>query len=725
MASATTRPAYRDILDGIRNQLEKNYPSPVDISVEYLRTAPPLAADYQDRLHRWIAYKHGNETFDAIVALRPEAVVLARDLRKRLWPNAPIVYLMLKNEYTAEFAPGPGITGLVMDNGHEDTIQAALHLLPETRHVALIGGAAEADRIAHRQTEELIRSQFPGIDLISLDALTLEELKSRVSELPPATIIYDSEVSFDRNGRRLNMPELVTALHPVANRPIFSKSTLAFGIGIVGGPMNSYGLGGEYTGQVLAKVLAGAQPETLPLVRVPKLMAVDWRELKRWNIPESAVPKDTEIRFRQVTLWEKHQVAILAIAGAILVQILVIGILLLEKRKRALADRGARSHAELNRAILASLTGRIAIVDQAGRIIRVSSNWHSSEDEMPFQNLRAGLNYSDVWRDWKELVDGQEALFGLLQSVLAGERNTGLVLCRTSARQTDQWFEIRVERLNRTEGGAVITHTDVTAQKRESLERRKALEDLYHMNRVVTVGELAGSFAHELAQPLTAILTNAQAALRFADSGESRKQEISETLQDIVKENLTARAMIGRLRGILKKKHGQSELVDLNRIVHEVTGLTRSVTEFRGVQIRLDLHPQRVVVRGDSISLYQVLLNLLSNGMDAVGDRPADNRSITIRTARQQMYGELLVEDNGPGIPDHVRERIFESFYTTKPEGLGMGLSICRSIVESLAGQIEVRNLSEAGAVFRVVLPLSTRAVAQFAEAESGSAQLT
>jgi C4-dicarboxylate-specific signal transduction histidine kinase len=161
------------------------------------------------------------------------------------------------------------------------------------------------------------------------------------------------------------------------------------------------------------------------------------------------------------------------------------------------------------------------------------------------------------------------------------------------------------------------------------------------------------------------------------------------------------------MRKILKKQPRQVQELDLNLVVVDVGRLVRSVLQMRGVQLNLDLAISSVRVKGDIVPLQQVLLNLIHNGIDAVEMQPKGLRRLTVRTSSQAGSGEMVVEDNGPGISPEVKDRLFDSFFTTKPEGLGMGLSICRSIVEDLGGQICASNHQGGGALFRVSLPLA------------------
>jgi len=219
------------------------------------------------------------------------------------------------------------------------------------------------------------------------------------------------------------------------------------------------------------------------------------------------------------------------------------------------------------------------------------------------------------------------------------------------------------------------------------------------------LGELSGSLAHELNQPLTAILSNAQAAQRFLAQDPPRIDKLAEILADIVKSDNRAGAVIQRLRSLLRKEDAQRHPLDVNEVVEESLRLVRSDLLSRQVVAQIELAEALPVVDGDRNQLQQVLLNLLINGCDAMDGHPAGSRLI-VRT-RKSAGGnvEVSVADRGSGIPPADLERIFEPFVTTKSRGLGLGLAICRSIVEAHRGRLWASNNADGGATLHCELP--------------------
>jgi len=259
-----------------------------------------------------------------------------------------------------------------------------------------------------------------------------------------------------------------------------------------------------------------------------------------------------------------------------------------------------------------------------------------------------------------------------------------------------------------TERGLFVLASVVDITERRKIERTTARQrdELAHMSRVAMLGELSGSLAHELNQPLTAILSNAQAAQRFLAQSPPRVDKLAEILADIVKSDHRAGAVIQRLRSLLRKEDAQRRLLDLNEVVEESLRLLRSDLLSRRVAVDADLAEALPAVSGDRNQLQQVLLNLVINGCDAMDGREADRRLLVRTRATAQGNVELSVSDRGEGIPAEDLDRVFEPFVTTKSQGIGLGLAICRSIVEAHSGRLWATNNADCGATLHCELPV-------------------
>jgi C4-dicarboxylate-specific signal transduction histidine kinase len=261
--------------------------------------------------------------------------------------------------------------------------------------------------------------------------------------------------------------------------------------------------------------------------------------------------------------------------------------------------------------------------------------------------------------------------------------------------------------LLRPEGGAVVSHSDVTERHQAEVEAQRSQRELAHYLRVSTIGELTTSLAHELNQPLAAILANAQTARRLVSAANPAGREVREILEEIIEEDKRAGEVIQRLRELLRKGEPERTAVDVNELVRDVVKLLGSDAMIRGVTLRVDPASDHLVTRGDSVQLQQVVLNLLINAMDAMAECDRD-RVIVVRTERTPAETvRIAVEDAGPGLADDLKDRVFEPFFTTKGSGMGMGLPIARSIVVAHGGTMSAANNAVRGATFSFALPLA------------------
>jgi len=237
-------------------------------------------------------------------------------------------------------------------------------------------------------------------------------------------------------------------------------------------------------------------------------------------------------------------------------------------------------------------------------------------------------------------------------------------------------------------------------------EARQRREELAHVTRIATMGELTTSLAHEINQPLTAILTNAEAAQRFLTLSTPDIEEVRHILEDIIRDDKRAGDMVQKVRALVRKEKLHEEFLDLNEAIQEVVALIRSESLLEGLSISTDLSPELKMIRGDRVQLQQVILNLILNSAAAMRDSPRAQRKIIVRTAMpDHRTVKASVTDFGTGIDENNIEPLFEPFYTTKPEGLGMGLSISQTIIKDHGGTMEASNNPEGGATFAFTLP--------------------
>jgi C4-dicarboxylate-specific signal transduction histidine kinase len=259
-------------------------------------------------------------------------------------------------------------------------------------------------------------------------------------------------------------------------------------------------------------------------------------------------------------------------------------------------------------------------------------------------------------------------------------------------------------------GGLLVEHRRRRRAEAEVgqrlLEAQTQLVTITHLDRRAVMGEVTAAITHELTQPLEAILHNAEAGELMLESGMTSYEEVRQIFADIRRIDLRAAEMIQRLRGLLRKKEFETRPVDVNDLTRETAALVTPVAGSKGVRIELDLAKELVPIAGDRIHLQQVVLNMLLNGIEAMKLTPRERRQLAIRTMTVDHHVEISVRDRGHGIRAKTLSQIFEPFYTTKGEGMGMGLSIARTIVEAHGGRIAARNNADGGATVWFTLPL-------------------
>ena len=247
---------------------------------------------------------------------------------------------------------------------------------------------------------------------------------------------------------------------------------------------------------------------------------------------------------------------------------------------------------------------------------------------------------------------------------------------------------------------------EVAERKESEMEAGGPTQQIVHLSRLALLGEMAASLAHELNQPLTAIIANAGAGQRFLDNVIVDLKEFHELLADIVADAERAGKIIRGIREMAMRGECRREPVNMNRVVEEVIRLSKSHAVSRSCSIVTDLDPKLDLVEGDPVQLQQVLLNLLLNAFDAMPETPLHLRRVVLSTSsKAEGVVRTAVRDFGSGLSEKVHQRIFEHFFSTKKDGLGMGLVIARSIVESFGGVLDASNAPDGGAFFYFTLP--------------------
>jgi signal transduction histidine kinase len=563
----------------IRKELNRQSTWPLDIQEHSLVTAlgGDDAADAKFVEYLMALYPQGR--LDLIVAFGAPAARFVQQHRADLFPITPMLLAAVEVRRVEQsmLSAHDTVVGVRVDQ--IVLVENILKLLPETKTVSIIVGNSPPERFwvgeAQRELKPLLEAK---VELLFYNEQRFDEILQKVASLPPRSVIYYQQMIVDGAGAVYGDKEPLKRILEVANAPVFTFDETYFYRGVVGGPMLSAPEGARPTAAVAVRILGGEQASG---IKVPPIEfsapKYDWRQLQRWNISEDRLPPESEILFREPTVWERYSWQIGLVTAAFLVQAGLIAILLRERQLRQLAE----------------------------------------------------------------------------------------------------------------------------------VQSRQRMAELAHVNRFSTAGELAALIAHEINQPLGAILSNAETAEIILRSSTPDIAELKGIVGDILHDDQRASEIIRRIRTLLKKAPFELKTLDLNEVAREAIEFLSPLARGRKVELLGVLTPDALPILGDRIQLQQVVLNLVVNGIDAMKHTPSENRIIDIRTSRVEEFAELSVADRGSGIPEGKLKEVFEPFFTTKPGGMGMGLSIVRTIAEAHHGVILAENQDQGGASFRLRLPLA------------------
>jgi PAS domain S-box-containing protein len=688
------------IVDGrLRSIFREKLNDGVDLFSEYLDVSRFPDKRSRRRLLEFLHDKYAAQGLDLIVVI--DVAALDQVLLHREWffPATPVVFCCVTEaEYKARrIAPGVQGTPAKLDYG--PTLELALGFHPRTRRVVVIAGASKEDA----DTLADIRRDFQAFggkaEFCYLIELPMADLQHQVSQSGDTIIIY-TNISQDGAGKHLVPREGLVQVAQVASVPIYGYYDSYLGHGIVGGLMASFEIEATNAAHLGLRILAGEKPEDLSATEATSCAYLfDWRQLKRWGISEENVPPGSLVRFREPGFWDLYRWHVISVLSIGAIQAVLILGLLVQRARRSRAEREIRQAEERFRMVVESTPNGVVVVNANGNIVLVNAQC----DKL--------FGYR------------REELVGRPFELLLPERfrtepscNRRSFVASPSVRKRGNILDVYAQRKDGSEFPVEIGHTPIETSEGlvvlcvivDTTERRfaeEARQELAHASRLAMVGELTASVAHEINQPLGAILGNAEAADMLLESAPESVAELRQILNDIRKDDLRASEVIHRLRALLRKRELKIEPVDCNELTSDVLLLLRAEARRRHVKVETQLAADLPLVRGDKVHLQQVVLNLALNGMEAMTDTPGE-KTLTVSTALTPSgCVEIAISDVGAGIPQDRLPRLFQPFFSTKKDGMGLGLSLARALVEANGGRIWAENNSQAGATFRFTLP--------------------
>jgi PAS domain S-box-containing protein len=698
-------PANRMTEQGLTAGLSREYPGDVEIFSEYLNFTRFPRAQFEDDLVRYLRARYATRKPDVVIAVEAATLQFATDQRDKLFPGVPIVFLGVDHREVEGKEMPPNVTGIWMAWDYQRTVELALQLQPETREIVCVCGTGIQDQLWNNEARKVPERFTTRVRTRWLDKLPLQAVLDEVARLSLDSVVLYISMWRDGAGESVSPFEVARQLAKASRVPVYGLSRPQLEQGLIGGALQDFSETGREAAALAFRVLAGERPPLLlpPDPRAHPLL-VNWRALKKWHVSESRIPGEATVLYRDPSLWEQHPRLIVATAAIVGLQsLLIVGLIIqrskLKRAEAALRESGqhmglAASAAELAMWTWDILRDQIWTTDKGNALFGFAKS-----DKINFDRFLDALHPEDretVRRAVAKAMNGDGEYESAYRVVLSDGQVRWI-----AGRGRVEFGDGKPLRMR----GVSL---DITERRQAELEAARQRTDLAHASRLAIVGELTASIAHEINQPLGAILSNAETAEILLQSKQPHLEEIQHILADIRKDDLRASEVIRRMRELLRKRELEFKLIDLNVVASDVFRFVDGETHRRGVEIEKQFADTLPVVRGDVIHLQQVLLNLILNGMEAMSESSKSNRRLTIRTAYDGKGNiEVAVEDSGPGIPSERLPRLFDSFFTTKTHGMGLGLSIVRSIVEAHGGRIWAENNASGGACFRFTLPVN------------------
>ncbi|MEJ5329324.1 MAG: ABC transporter substrate binding protein [Desulfobaccales bacterium] len=709
--------SYQAVLPGnlewdeaIRKALKGKDEQPLVYYTEFLDLSQFPDESYVQGLLNILRIKYGTQKIDLLIPVGDLAYAFLQAHGRALFPGSPIVFCAVAAQQVEALKLPPNITGVVAWADVRGTLAAALRLQPETRRVVLVGGTGKTDRAFQHLAREALRPYEGQLEVTFCIDLPMAEVLQRLSSLPPQTLVIYLSMFRDSAGQTFVPLEALGRVAQAANAPVYGLWEILLGHGIVGGHLMSFKEQGRLAGEMGRRVLNGDKPEHIPIVyEGANVYAFDWRQLQRWGLQEKDLPPGSLVRFKEPSLWESHQKEILwTIAAFSVLSLLVVGLLInLVRRRRA--EEEVRQ-AEQKYRIVADFTYDWEYWKNLdGSLAYVSPSCERISGYRPEEFIRRPeLLREIIVPEDRQLWDAHacDALDkpGARHCQFRVQRPDGTLLwiehtCQPVTDEADRFIGIRG------------SNRDITERKQAESQEQQHREDLARVGRIATLSELTGSLAHEIMQPLMAIMNNSQAARRLLDDPHPDLGEVIEILEDITRGSERASGIIQQLRQHLKLGSPELTQVDLNDLVQSLIPLVARQAASSHINLVCQLAQGLPPITGNRIQLEQVILNLVVNSMEALKGMAGGPRELVLQTDKEDDHTvRVSVRDSGPEVKPEDLQRLFDPFFTTKEEGMGLGLAISRSIIKAHKGRLWAAPNPGGGTAFHFTLPVSQEA---------------
>jgi PAS domain S-box-containing protein len=699
-------PAYDLIYANLRATLDKQTNEPINYYIEYLDCSRFPNEEYQRQLFSLYSKKYSAKKLDVCVAVSQGIESMLEKYGKGLFAGVPTIFIEFPSlpGQAPPYFRKPHTTGILMGLDLKKNLETALSLYPGAANVYIVTGASPTDQFFLAMAKNAFGPYEDTFKISYLQGMPMDELLQTVGNFSKDSLIIYMSYLRDAVGRVYYPAHALKLISDKANVPVFGMSDTYIGYGIVGGYMLSFERVGIEAGKMVLRVLRGEPPETLPVVREGmNLFMFDWRQLKRWKISENRWPAKSEIRFYTPTFWQANRLYILGILLLCVIESLLIAGLLFQRRQKRIAMRELQESEARMR--MAASAAELALwvwdihKDEIWLTPKGRTMFGFSDSEpinsMRFLEVMADEDRKSIRQFLKfALESGRE--YEIEHRIVMQSGDSQWIMTRGQADVDENKRPLRMRGVS----------ADISKRKKAEEETARLRDEISRLSRINMLNELSGALAHELNQPLAAILSTAQAGIRFLNSGTANSELLSSIFQNIVEDDKRAAEVITSLRSMVKKEKSEKKPVHLNDILNDVLKIYSSEAAALNLKIETDLAESLPLCIGDKVHLRQVVLNLIMNATDVMSLALPENKKMILRTKVAEHGVQVSVWDFGLGISDINKNQIFEPFFTTKTTGLGIGLALCKTIIKEHGGRIWAENNPDGGATFTFELPV-------------------
>lgn len=713
-------PWERLINESLQNTLALQSTFLIEIKVEHTDRVSYADNVYRHKLMDLFQYKYSHLEMDLVIGVGDEAVEMLLDYGEKLFPEIPMLLITAERKTLQKDFLKPNTTSLLWGVDVRANVDLIQKLLPQTRHIFIVAGTSATDRAVLKLAQASLREDTKRFAIRYLTNIRAQDLIKRAKQLPDQSALLFLAFFRDAERKSFIPREILSIISKQANAPVFGVADSYIGYGIVGGSLLSAEMQGKRCAEIALRILRGEPPEDIIPERTLNQLMFDWRQLKRWGISEEKLPAGSIVRYKEFSIWNAYRGYIIGIIAFCLFESLLIIRLLIQRSRRYRAEKNMRESEAKFTTVFQNAPVPMLLLNEDRHILE--ANRAAREMGVQLQPEMKKPGFGSALRCIHSLDDPRGCGFGPsceicpVRGIVAHTFQGGQAHYRAETKLTvgdgqeqhNSYLLVSTQLVELAQDRWVLLSVeDITESRQAELKDKRHREELAHVARRATLGEVSSSLAHELNQPLTAILSSTQAAKRFLNGPAPDLKRVSTILDHIVEDDRRASGIIRSLRSLLGKGELQVKALDINQLLRAGVTIMKSYGAIGNVAMVMELAAHLPAVRGDEIQLEQVIINLVLNASEAMKGVDDGFRKLIVTTGKHnERMVKVSVRDAGRGINPEDMQRIFEPYHSTKPGGLGMGLSISRSIIEAHGGRLWAENNSDRGATLYFTVPI-------------------